>query len=477
MFDTGGTRYTVHMQSDRTEKTDQLERTIYFNGGTLVLNGIGREAKLPGAFRWEKNHWRCEGYHYAALVPWLREEGIRDTVPRWTHPALKLNETRQPHDYQTAALRAWEAETVNRRGSIILPTGAGKTFVAIQAIYRAASSALVVAPTVDLLHQWYMRLTHAFGTEIGVYYGGEKIILPLTVTTYHSAGDIIAAQGNAFKLIIFDEVHHLPAPAWGEAALMCPAPFRLGLTATYPDREEQSGERWSLDDLIGPVVFVQRIDDLVGQQLAEYRTERMRIDLTPAERTRYDADYAIYSQFFRSRALNRTHGANWLQELNRLSAFDPEARRAQLARQRILRLLAAASGKFEALDQLLHEYEDTHTLIFAENNDVVYRIARRHLIPAITASTKAAERKAILDGFRTGLYRTVVTCEVLNEGVDVPEAKIAIVLGGMSGARAYIQRLGRVLRKVESQQALLVEVIARKTVEDSKAARRKRKGT
>jgi superfamily II DNA or RNA helicase len=96
-------------------------------------------------------------------------------------------------------------------------------------------------------------------------------------------------------------------------------------------------------------------------------------------------------------------------------------------------------------------------------------------VPVITHETSAAERKHILDGFRTGLYRVIVTSRVLNEGVDVPEAKVAIVLGGTSGAREYIQRLGRILRKVENREAVLFEVIARKTLEEGRSLRRHRK--
>ena len=334
---------------------------------------------------------------------------------------------------------------------------------------------MVVAPTIDLLHQWYARLVNAFETAVGVYYGGEKTILPLTVTTYHSAGDLIAEHGNTFKLIIFDEVHHLPAPSWGETALMSPSPFRLGLTATYPEEHEQTDGRWNLDDLIGPIVYTERIDDLVGAQLAEYRTERIRIDLTPDERAPYDADFAIYSGFFRSRQLQRTHGAGWLMELMRLSAFDTEARRALLARQRMIALLAGAEGKLKVLDNLLREYFHEQTLVFTETNAAAYAIARRHLMPVITHETKAAERKRILDGFQSGDYRAIVTSRVLNEGVDVPEAKIAVVLGGTASAREYIQRLGRVLRKIGNRQAALFEVIARDTVDEGKSQRRRPK--
>jgi superfamily II DNA or RNA helicase len=448
-----------------------MSETMYYQGGTLVLNDIDQTAHPPSPFRWIKAHWRCEGHHYAVLGDWCRDHGVRDTVPRWQHLNLPLHDLRQPHAYQSDALEAWSA--AGQRGSIVLPTGSGKTFVAIQAIHRVNRSAVVVAPTIDLLHQWYARLANAFDTQVGVYYGGEKSIQPLTVTTYHSAGDLVADHGNAFKLIIFDEVHHLPAPSWGETALMSPSPFRLGLTATYPEDHEQTDGRWRVDDLIGPIVYTQRIDDLAGEQLAEYRTERIRVDLTPDERAQYERDFAIYAGFFRSRQLQRTHGAGWLMELMRLSAFDPAARRALLARQRIQRLLASAQGKLEVLDDLLREHFHDQILVFTENNAVAYDIARRHLIPVITHETRAAERKHILEGFQDRLYNVIVTSRVLNEGVDVPEAKVALVLGGTASAREYIQRLGRVLRKVGNQQAVLYDVIVRDTIEESKAQRRR----
>ena len=114
-------------------------------------------------------------------------------------------------------------------------------------------------------------------------------------------------------------------------------------------------------------------------------------------------------------------------------------------------------------------------LIFTEQNTMAYAVAARYLIPAITHETAAAERKHILEHFQSGHYQAIVTSRVLNEGIDVPEAKVAIVLGGTSGAREYIQRLGRVLRKVENREAVLFEVIARKTIEEGRAQRRRRK--
>jgi hypothetical protein len=190
-----------------------MSRSIAFQEGTLVLYDVDAHEPVPAPFRLIKGRWRCEGYHYGPLQPELHAQGLRDTVPRWQRLDLPLQETHEPHACQVEALAAWEQ--AGRRGSIVLPTGAGKTFVAIQPISRVNRSTLVVAPTIDLLHRWYARLVNAFGRDVGVYYGGEKQVLPLTVSTYHSAGDLVAAWGNAFKLVIFDEVHHLPAPTWG----------------------------------------------------------------------------------------------------------------------------------------------------------------------------------------------------------------------------------------------------------------------
>jgi superfamily II DNA or RNA helicase len=448
-----------------------VDKRLVFQGGTLVLYGAEQSDPVPDVFRWIKARWRAPAYHYAHLLPWLRDQGVRDQIPRWSRLNYTLQDPREAHDYQETALAAWHA--ADRRGSIVLPTGAGKTFVAIRAVHEVNRSTVIVAPTIDLMHQWYARLVNAFSASIGVYYGGEKQIAPVTVTTYHSAGDLIADHGNQFKCIIFDEVHHLPAPSWGETALMAPAPFRLGLTATYPTAAEQADGRWNLDDLIGPITYALHIDDLAGRQLAEYRTERIRVDLTHEERTAYEQDYQIYADYFRQHQLHRKHGPRWLMELMRRSAFDNEARRALLARQRLQRLVAHCTGKRQILDDLLREYNHEHMLIFTEHNSLVYQIAQDHFIPAITHETQAAERKHILDAFQSGHYRAIVTSKVLNEGIDVPEAKVAVVLGGGVSSREYIQRLGRVLRKAGNRQAILIEVIARRTVDEGKAQRRR----
>ncbi len=472
---------------------DQQAASAYFLGGTIVLDKVPQTSQPPEVFQWLNGKWRCPAVHYRVIRDWLHKNNIRNNIPRWATLSLTLQDNREPHTYQREALKTWQA--ANCWGSVVLPTGAGKTFLALKAIAACNVSTLVVVPTIDLLHQWYARLENGFGTNIGVWYGQEKLLEPLTVTTYPSAWANAEHLGNQFKLLVFDEIHHLPAPSWHEIALMCAAPYRLGLTATYPERIEPQRPAFKkgqlketqttylvetstdnpvalLDTLVGPVCYQKKIDDLTGEQLANYRTERIRVNLTPEERVAYDAAYAVYTGYIREARLREQHGAGWWHVLTRLSASEAGARRAKVAELKLKEIVHQARGKLEVLDQLLREHREQHMLIFTAHNRFAYEIARRHLLPVITHQTVAAERKAILDGFRERVYRAIVTSKVLNEGVDVPEAKVAVVLGGSASAREYVQRLGRVLRKQGNAQAILYEVIARKTVDERIARQR-----
>jgi len=450
------------------------QMTLIHQSGTLVLFGASESERdaVPSQFQWKHGRWRCEAYRYHEILRWLRRQKVHDSVSQWEKDlSLSIQDGRVLHDYQTAALRAWQK--AGSRGSLLLPTGSGKTVVAIHAIYRSRCSALVVVPTIDLLHTWYSKLSHAFGGAIGVYYNAEKVIEPITVVTYHSASDLLSEHGQKFGLICFDECHHLPSPSWAEVAVMAVAPWRLGLTATYPDEQDSAYNR--LQDLVGPLVYSQRIADLSGEYLAEYRTSRVRIDLTEVERRKYEANHAECMDYVRRKQLREKHGAAWLGHLRHLAAYDTEAREALLARRRNQRLLASAQGKLSKLDELLEEYISTGELIliFTEDIRTAYRISLRYLIPCISHFTKAEERKYILDQFRRGgSYQCLVSSRVLDEGVDLVDSKIAIVLGGSGSARQQKQRLGRILRKVENQQAEMIEVIARSTTEEGKSQRR-----
>ena len=100
-----------------------MSKSVYYQGGTLVLREVSAYEKPPAPFRLIKERWRCEGYHYGSVLPYLQEQAVHDSVPRWQPLNLPLQEKREAHDYQVAALAAWDE--AGRRGSIVLPTGAG----------------------------------------------------------------------------------------------------------------------------------------------------------------------------------------------------------------------------------------------------------------------------------------------------------------------------------------------------------------
>ena len=381
---------------------------------------------------------------------------------------LKLRTQFSPHPYQKEACSAWIKS--GRCGTVILPTGAGKTFVALQAIESCATSTLVVAPTIDLMSQWYSLLVDSFGVEVGILGGGYHDIRDITVTTYDSAFIYAADYGNHFDLIIFDEVHHLPSSKSQQIPMMSTALYRLGLTATY---ERQDGAHEALEFLLGPVVYRLGVNDLRGDYLSDYSIVRIRSALTEDEADRYSVCAGVYFGYLR-RAELKPFGPGWA-ELIKRSAYDEDARKALLAKQEMKRIVVGSERKLEILDSLLKQHFADKVIVFTEQNDLVYRISREFLMPAITHATKARERKAILDNFKSGAFSRIVTSKVLNEGIDVPSAKIAIILSGSASPREHLQRLGRILRKCgERNTAVLYEVVSSGTSETNVSLRRRK---
>jgi superfamily II DNA or RNA helicase len=133
----------------------------------------------------------------------------------------------------------------------------------------------------------------------------------------------------------------------------------------------------------------------------------------------------------------------------------------------------AASGKFDCLEHLLHVHRNDRTIVFTQDNATAYAVARRFLVPIITHQTKVKERSETLEFFREGRYRAVVTSKVLNEGVDVPDANVAIVISGSGSVREHVQRLGRILRRKGGKSATLYELVSARTGETSTSDRRR----
>ena len=431
---------------------------------------------------------RAPAYRYAPLRDHLDSEGITYVDRVLDAPELPgLDSEYELREYQADALAAWEDGTSDvdataagaptdasarrpRWGVLELPTGSGKTVVAVKAIERLGTGTLVVVPTLDLLDQWRRELRTEFGGPVGQLGGGEQRVEPLTVATYDSAYLRADDVGDRFGFVVFDEVHHLGGEGYREIGRLLAAPARMGLTATF---ERPDGAHEVVTDLVGPKVYAIDADELAGDHLAPYDVKRRTVELTEEERRRYEAEQSVFTDYLARSNIQMRSGSDY-QELVKRSGSDPEAREALLAKQRARDIMMNCEAKVTALADVLDRHRDDRVIVFTAHNDLVYRLSERFLLPAITHQTSTAERRQLLERFRTGEYSRIVTSNVLDEGVDVPDANVAVLLSGSGSEREFTQRLGRVLRpKDDGGRALLYEVVSEETAEERVAARRR----
>jgi superfamily II DNA or RNA helicase len=441
---------------------------LWFDKGTLLLKGdvstpYGKWDPRVGCFRIKALHYRdVLAYFEESQIPF--EDSVQQLPPLET-----LNSTIQLRSYQDSALSKWRRN--GNRGVLVLPTAAGKTYIALKAVEALRTQTLIVVPTLDLIDQWRSRINECLGVESGAIGGGENNVRMITVATYDSAYLQAAFLGNRFRLIVFDEVHHLASTSYMQIAEMYTAPYRMGLTATY----ERIDERHQLlPRLVGDLVFNIEVDELAGKYLAPYTYGKRYVELAPKEQQFYDKEMSIFRSYLRANRIVMKSPRDFQKFIMR-TGRDPRARDALLARNRALKAALNSQEKIKTLAKLLEANKNEKALIFTLHTDLVYAISRRFLIPAITYLTPKKERREILENFRKGNYQTIVTSQVLDEGIDVPDATIGYILSGTGSTRAYIQRLGRLLRKVEGKKARLIEIVSKETIEVGMSRRRKKK--
>ncbi|MBW4616296.1 MAG: DEAD/DEAH box helicase family protein [Desmonostoc vinosum HA7617-LM4] len=448
--------------------------TLTFNRGTLILHPPPRGKAWMDYATWDDRveKFRIPAIKYRCLVEALQAEEtdfIDDAKEFYSLdliPSLEM----EPYPHQSEALAAWKL--AKRCGVVVLPTAAGKTYLAQMAIQATPRTTLIVVPTLDLMHQWYAHLVAAFpDAEVGLLGGGSRDKTPILVATYDSAAIHAEALGNQYALIVFDECHHLPTDFNRVIAEYAIAPYRLGLSAT-PERTD--GKHADLNILIGREVYRKRAEDLAGKALAEHEIVQIKVKLSQNERERYNELIQIRNDFLRQSRISLGSIQGW-QMFVQMSARSQAGRRAMLAHREAKEIALGTDGKLRILLDLLAENYPKRVLIFTADNATVYRISQEFLIPAITHQTPVKERHEILTKFREGEYNTLVASHVLNEGVDVPAASVAIILSGTGSAREYIQRLGRVLRKgnTPDKRAILYEIVAEDTSEEGTSARRR----
>jgi superfamily II DNA or RNA helicase len=190
------------------------------------------------------------------------------------------------------------------------------------------------------------------------------------------------------------------------------------------------------------------------------------------EAARYQSQREVYRSFVREMGIRMAAPDGWSRFIQ-LSAQSPAGRRAFLAYRDQKQIAVASPRKLEVLEGLLRQHARDRALVFTNDNDTVYLIAQRFLLPALTHQTDLKERREILERFNRGAYPAVVTSRVLNEGVNIPEANVAVVLSGTGSVREHVQRLGRILRRGENKRAVLYEVVTENTIEEHVSVRRR----
>jgi superfamily II DNA or RNA helicase len=464
-----------------------------FHGGTVRLFGVreGQLAEVLGqhaseelglVFDSREPCYRCDAMHAAALRSRLHH--LKDV--QWSIAAgeqtLVLPDKRELklRDDQHQAVADFESgsglEPSPGRGLVVMPTGTGKTTVAIELMIRARTSVLVVVPVRDLMYQWHTKIFEATGVDAGLIGDGVHRVSPVSVTTYDSAAIHMGRIGDKFGMIVFDEVHHLGGTWRSDAARMSTARIRLGLTATLPSQPDRCE---LLFRLVGPVSYEQSIDRATGRTLARYDVRRIVVQLNGREQNYYKQCSAKVQQFVREQ---RERDSSFQWERTYMLAADvsnpdvaksaADALRAFRAKRRVEE---QSEGKLRVLEDLFRLHAGEPVLVFVGSNVMARRVSLRFLVPCLLSHCGKKERRELLEGFAAGRYPVLVANRVLDEGVDLPEVKTAIVLGGLSSQRQAIQRLGRVLRKGNrNQRATLYEVITEDTKEVMRSRDRRR---
>ncbi len=347
------------------------------------------------------------------------------------------------------ALRSYQHEAVQSfwaggSGVVVLPCGSGKTLVGAAAMAEASAITLILVTNTVAGRQWKRELvarTSLTAEEIGEYSGDRKEIRPVTIATYQI---LTTRRGGVFGhldllgvrdwgLIIYDEVHLLPAPIFRFTADL-QARRRLGLTATLVREDGREGDVFSL---IGPKRYDAPWKDIESQGwIAPAECIEIRVTLTDDERMAY-------------------------------AVAEPDER---------YRVAATARTKLPVVRAVLNRHRDDQVLVIGGYLDQLHELSQFLDAPIVQGSTTNKERERLFDAFRTGAIPTLVISRVGNFSIDLPEAAVAIQVSGTFGSRQEeAQRLGRILRpKVDGRQAHFYTVVARDTIDTEYAAHRQR---
>jgi DNA excision repair protein ERCC-3 len=368
-------------------------------------------------------------------------EDLAGYVDGEAHP-IALDETDwKLRDYQRQAVEGfWHGGS----GVIVLPCGAGKTLVGAAAMAQVQATTLILVTNTVSAHQWRTELikrTSLTAEEIGEYSGQRKEIRPVTIATYQVLttkrkgvyAHLELFDARDWGLIVYDEVHLLPAPIFRLTADL-QARRRLGLTATLVREDGREGDVFSL---IGPKRYDAPWKDIEAQgYIAPADCVEVRVTLTDHERLA-------------------------------VATAEPEER---------YKLASTTRTKAKVVEALVARHAGEQILVIGQYLDQLDDLSERLAAPVIKGETSVKERERLYEAFRTKEISTLVVSKVANFSIDLPEATVAIQVSGTFGSRQEeAQRLGRVLRpKSDGRAARFYAIVARDTIDQDFAAHRQR---
>ena len=436
---------------------------IAYSRGTILLDEVGDNHPDFITFDNRVGAYRSPAFRYAEI-----KSAYPDAVDSvFDDRKIEISHNEILRSYQKTAVEYWSKN--DHRGVVVLPTAAGKTHIGIDAIAKLSVTTIIIAPTIELIQQWRQKLSEVLNRKIGQIGGGERDIEDITVCTYDSAYLMAEELGNKFKFLLIDEVHHLASERFIEIANMFASPYRMGLTATY-ERVDMLHEK--LKEVMGGKIFELGYEE-ISEFISNYEIIRIPVDLEQEEEEEYEKNRNKFISYLRKHRI--TMRGPWDFEKFILSSWNPEGREALIAWRKAREIAFNARVKVDTVRYVLSKHRGEKVLIFSEDTSTSYLISREFLMPCITYLTSGPERKKYLDMFRSGEITAIATSRVLDEGIDVPDASVGIVLSGSGSARQFRQRLGRLLRPSQGKRSTLYEIVAKGTSEFS-TSRRRRKG-
>ncbi len=404
------------------------------------------------------------------VIKTLSDLGVRvvnRTDLRESQPLpVRLEFKGELRDYQREALNSWSLNS--HRGIIALPTGSGKTVIGIAALAALNERALIVAYTKDQLTQWrdsIIKFTNASPALIGMYYSEEKKVAPITLTTYQTAFKYVSELMKYYTFLLIDEVHHLPAEKFKHIALNSTAPHRMGLSAT-PYRED--GKHTMLFPLMGGVVYHKTPAELSERGfLAPYEVITVYVKLTDDERKKY------LELLRRYRAL--VGGRRFEDVLKAAKNGDHTALEALKIHTSIKLLVQKSKNKVRKAEEIIKSElsKGNKVIVFAHYVDLAEEIANSVGALLLTGDVDKWKRDLILNKFREMRSGALVVTTVGDEGLDIPDASVGVLVAGTGSRRQFVQRLGRLLRPKEGKRAVLYEIVVKGTSEELQSKRRK----